>query len=330
MPDIGTGISAAASIAGSAISSSGAKDAAKTQAGAVDAGIASQERMFNQNRADLAPWRSAGSNALGQLSRLLGDGVPGSAAYSKAYSDYHKTIEDYNAANAEYQALWSQPSSASRNARIAQLDGEIKALNSRAASLLQTAKDTQGQPADPQFGSLMKDFSLADFQADPSYEFRRNEGQRGINNSAAARGMQLSGATLKALNRYNSDLASQEYGSAYARDAANKERKFNMLSGVAGTGQTATNTTAALGASSANNIASLLSDRGNALAAGQVGSSNAWSGGFGDVINNYQQSQLLNRLFPATGSGGSSGYSGGFTNPTAIGGANSLYVPRIA
>lgn len=302
MPNIGTGISAAASIGGSIIGGNASKDAAKTQAQSADAALASQERMFNQNRSDLAPWRETGGAALSDLAKLLGIGGG---------------VESFD----QFTKRFTQPVGRDW------LPQEMSNLQSQYQAY-KAAQETQNRLNPTK--SLLDPFTLADFQADPSYEFRRNEGQRGINNSAAARGMQLSGATLKALNRYNSDLASQEYGAAFARDAANKERKFNMLSGVAGTGQTATNTTAALGASSANNIASLLSDRGNALAAGQVGSSNAWSGGFGDVINNYQQSQLLSRLFPSPSTPGIAGGSGGFTNPTAIGGANSLYVPRIA
>jgi hypothetical protein len=158
-------------------------------------------------------------------------------------------------------------------------------------------------------GALMKDFSLKDFQADPSYAFRRQEGLKGVNNSAAVRGMQLSGATLKALNRYNSDLASQEYGNAFNRDAANKNRKFNFLSGVAGTGQAAANTGAALGAQSSSNTQNTLTGMGNAQAAGYVGANNNLVGGINDAFQAYQQQQLLNRLFPQYSSTGNSSSS---------------------
>lgn len=298
MPDIGTGISAVASIAGSAISGSAAKDAAKTQANAVDSAAAASQHQFDQNRADLAPWRETGWLALSELSKALGLGGG---------------VESFD----QFTKRFTQPVGRDW------LPQEMTNLQSQYAAY-KAAQETQNR-LNPQ-KTLLDPFTMADYQADPGYQFRLSEGQRGIQNGAAARGMQLSGATLKALNRYNSDLASQEYGAAYARDAANKERKFNMLSGVAGTGQTATNTTAALGANNAANIASLMTDRGNALAAGQVGASNAWSGGISDAFNNYQQSQLLNRLFPTT----SPSSSGGFTNPTAFGGSNSLYVPRIA
>ena len=52
---------------------------------------------------------------------------------------------------------------------------------------------------------------------DPGYEFRRVEGQRGIESSAAARGSILSGGTLKAIDRYNQDYASNEFQNVYNR-----------------------------------------------------------------------------------------------------------------
>lgn len=55
------------------------------------------------------------------------------------------------------------------------------------------------------------------FEASPDYAFRKQQGMDGIQGSAAASGGLLSGATLKALNANNSNLASGEYGSAYNR-----------------------------------------------------------------------------------------------------------------
>jgi hypothetical protein len=67
------------------------------------------------------------------------------------------------------------------------------------------------------------------FQADPGYQFRLNQGLTGINNAMAARGMGNSGRTLKALTDYNQNFASNEYGNAYGRN-------FNRLSTLAGLG----------------------------------------------------------------------------------------------
>lgn len=54
-------------VVGSLIQSNAADNATDAQRGATDASLALQERQFNQQREDFAPWRTAGANALGQL-----------------------------------------------------------------------------------------------------------------------------------------------------------------------------------------------------------------------------------------------------------------------
>jgi hypothetical protein len=56
-----------------------------------------------------------------------------------------------------------------------------------------------------------------DLQADPGYQFRLSEGLKALDRQAAARGGLISGSALKASQRYGQDMASQEYGQAYAR-----------------------------------------------------------------------------------------------------------------
>lgn len=160
-------------------------------------------------------------------------------------------------------------------------------------------------------GSLMLPFKPTDLQNEPGYQFGLKQGEDSINRAASAGGRLLSGATLKALNRYNQDYAGTKYNEAFNRDLAQKQNIYNMLSGQSGTGQVATQQIAAAGQNSANNIAELLTGQGNALAAGQVGSANAWGNAFNGIQNQYQQQQLLNRLFPKTGAMSSSSGSGG-------------------
>lgn len=65
--------------------------------------------------------------------------------------------------------------------------------------------------------------SPGDFQASPDYQFRKEQGMAGIEQGAAGRGSLLSGATLKALNDYNSNLASGEYANWWNRDMQNRQ-----------------------------------------------------------------------------------------------------------
>lgn len=52
----------------------------------------------------------------------------------------------------------------------------------------------------------------------PGYEFRRNQGREGIENSAAARGGLLSGNALRSIEEYGQDYASNEYDKALGRE----------------------------------------------------------------------------------------------------------------
>lgn len=137
------------------------------------------------------------------------------------------------------------------------------------------------------------DFS--DFYESPGYNFRLREGQKAIDRSLAARGMALSGAGVKEGIRYGQGLASDEFGNYW-----------NRLSGLAGTGQTATNTGAMLGANMAGNIGNYMANTGSAranayMAAGQ-GINNAVQGG----LSNYM---LYNYLNPSqTSTAGTSYY----------------------
>lgn len=146
-------------------------------------------------------------------------------------------------------------------------------------------------------GQFTNTFGMDDFQADPGYQFRLQEGQRGINSAAAARGASYSGATLKALSRFNSNQASQEYGAAYNRFNNDQNTLFNRYSGVAGTGQAATNQVSAAGQAYANNAGQAIQDAGTARASGYVGTGNAINGAIGQLGNYY----ALNSLLPTAG-----------------------------
>jgi hypothetical protein len=63
----GFAAAAVGAIGGAVISSNSADKAANTQAQSTEAGIAEQQRQYDQNRADQAPYRATGTAALGQL-----------------------------------------------------------------------------------------------------------------------------------------------------------------------------------------------------------------------------------------------------------------------
>ena len=151
-------------------------------------------------------------------------------------------------------------------------------------------------------GRFTREFSPEDLARgqDPGYAFRMSEGMKALERSAAARGGLLSGATMKGIQRYGQDMASQEYQNAFNRFQINRGNQLNPLLSIAGLGQTSTGQAGQQATNYANMAGSNITGAGNASAAGQIGQANALTsgiaGGLGQGINFYQNQQILNRL----------------------------------
>ena len=122
--------------------------------------------------------------------------------------------------------------------------------------------------------ALLRDFSREDFTKDPGFKFRRNEGEKAIDRAAGARGSRYSGATLKGLQRYAQDFASNEYQNAYNRFNNDRTMRHNFLSGAA-----------QLGVGAQGQVGNYTAGAGAAQAAGQMGGANALWGGVADAYN---------------------------------------------
>lgn len=174
------------------------------------------------------------------------------------------------------------------------------------------------------YGSLAKPFGTDQFQQDPGYAFRQAEGMKALERSAAARGGLLSGGTLKGIQRFGQDLASQEYGNAFNRYQVERSARLNPLQSLMGSGQSATNMqTGNIGQSSQNEQANLM-NAGQARASGYVGSANALGGALGSIGQAaasyplYQaQVNYLNQGGAYTRPGG--GFGGGANTPFTTG-----------
>lgn len=300
------GSSAISGIAGASASSK----AAKAQQAAADQASATQLQMFNQSRDDQEPWRQAGQAGLNELSIRMGV-VPQTSARVGQPGQGLPAIEAYDALRnrlmPQYQSM-QQPShwdandggmrtddAALEQAISAELARQQASYSDAASKQIADQRTAQAATSEnPNFGSLLKNFTLADFEKDPGYEFRQAEGMKGITNSAAARGGLLSGAALKAAGRYNQEFASNEFGNAFNRDASNKTNQFNRLASLSGVGQTAANQIGQQGIATGNQIASNQIGAGNARASGYIGQSNALTGALGQGINAWQQQQYMN------------------------------------
>lgn len=114
------------------------------------------------------------------------------------------------------------------------------------------------------------------FYKSPDYQFRLSEGNKALDRSGAARGMALSGAQLKALNRYNSDMASTEYNNWY-----------NKLYDISSSGQNAAAQVGAAGSSAAQGISNSLMAGGNARASGYINKANSYNNALGGLVGAY-------------------------------------------
>lgn len=134
-------------------------------------------------------------------------------------------------------------------------------------------------------------------QMDPGYAFRLSEGQKALDRSAAARGGLISGAALKAAQRYGQESGSQEYSNAY-----------NRLAGMAGLGPSAAGVQNSLGQNYANQSNSLAmmnaANQGNlALQRGNIAASQY--GNYGSALNTALNTDW-NKLGQRFGGGGGS------------------------
>lgn len=147
------------------------------------------------------------------------------------------------------------------------------------------------------------------FRTTPGYNFRLQQAQQAVENSAASRGGLLSGNTLKDLTRFSQGLAEEEF-----------QNVFNMLGNLRNPGATQTMSRAAqnLGA----NVGNTLQAGGQAQAGGILGGNQAMQSGIGGaagILGNYFANQSggslpageTPQLFPGGASAGAGGFFGG-------------------
>jgi hypothetical protein len=191
----------------------------------------------------------------------------------------------------------------SRQAASMQADAAQRAQEQQAAQYAQSRADLQpwvqsGGQANNKLASLMGlDGSdpTAQLQSSPGYQFRYDQGMAGVQNSAAARGGLLSGGTLKAIQKYGQDFASNEY-----------QNQWNRLNSMSNTGQASAAGQAAQSQAFGNASANNSQAQGNALASGAMGTGNAWANGINGAINGYQNNQMMNLLNKRPSGGGGS------------------------
>jgi hypothetical protein len=268
--------------------SKSAKDAARAAGQGSDAATQETARQYDQTRADFAPYRVTGTGALNQLASVfglpsttaeqfsadqamqadvpMGDAMlPAGATSRHVGKNWYAVDYDTDGDGTKEYIGNIRPGGAS--GRFTPADGiDINELKRNRLS--RVAATAQQQPSAAP--------NMSGFFTSPGYEFRRSEGMRGIERTAAASGGAFSGNALKALADFNSNLASNEFGNY-----------FNQLASIAGIGQTSTNATAAYGANAANSASRNQLAAGDARASGIIGQGNAWGNTVQDLSGLY-------------------------------------------
>jgi hypothetical protein len=176
------------------------------------------------------------------------------------------------------------------------------------------------------YGSLGKAFGTEQFQQDPGYAFRQSEGMKALERSAAARGNLLSGSTLKGVQRFGQDLASQEYQNAFNRYQTERAAKLNPLQSLMGAGQSSANVLTGAAGQMGQNEATNLYNAGAARASGYVGQANALSGALGQIGGIASQIPMQNAMINYYGNNtaATGGSPGG-----AFGRSTNNYLPGV-
>jgi len=322
---IAAGIGAVGAVGGGLIASSGAKKAANAQAQAAQNAQAAQERMFQQQVQLQEPFRQAGMTAQQQIMYLLGLGSPDdygagaqgvkATAYDPSQTYYFADGTAYNPQQDRANAVPGAMGAFGRiGANIAEklgagAEGMTPEQLIQRGLLYTQAPVAGGAKPSGEFGSLAKPFGMDQFEADPGYAFRQSEGMKALERSAAARNGLLSGATMKGIQRFGQDLASQEYQNAFNRYQVERAARLNPLQSLMGSGQSSANTLTSaagqFGQASANNAMNV----GAARASGYVGSANALSSalsGVGQMAMQYPMYQAQTNYFNSMANSGSS------------------------
>lgn len=272
--------------------------------------LAEQKRQFDLQRADQAPYREAGANALGDLQGGLraGDYTPNQFNYQGGQPEGAPLPEFAGGNRFNFNLEEDQGYQFARDQGIKSANREAAAGGSynsgnRLAEIADRVTGIASQYADQAFNRQMG-ASRENYGRDVS-EYGLNYGReqdiygRDVSREASDYGRSLTGFGIGRENQQDAYGQNQNY--------------LNRLSSIAGLGQTATARGAAAGSNMANAVAGI--NQANAL-----GQANAANTRYGSINNAFQGGasnlMLMNRLnsniIPVGGQGGvgATGYGG--------------------
>lgn len=285
-----------------------------------------QWQMYQQNLANQSPYLKSGNLALSALSGGLGLGNPYNTPTSTAtqgnpgIQPVNQGPRTQNISSGDWRGANPQLAVAgdvSTNTATQGVNTGLGTVGSSSTPYGPTPTTNYGATPEEMaaanashvtngVGDFTKTFAPSDLTTDPSYQWRLQQGQMNLDQSAAARGTLGSGQNLRDVVNYGQGAASQEYQSAYDRFMNNQNTAYNRLAGLAGVGQTTANNIGTSGQNTASQIgnttmagvnAANQANLGgaNAGAAGTIGQANAITGGLNNAANNYMMYQAYNQ-----------------------------------
>jgi len=231
------------SLIGGAMKSGSAKKARKHAERQLDKQLAFAQGIFDQQREDTRHYREGGEIAFDQLMAM--SGLP------SRRSRFRRGRGVYNAG----QNAW-------------------------AGRTINTPFGTVTIPGSPGGGGGFWDYGqettqrspLDILKADPGYQWRLEQGEKGLHRGGAARGGLLSGGMVSDIIKYNQGFAAQEYQNAY-----------NRIANIAGLGQVGTGMSHANTPSVINAASDAFGRNAAYGASAYVGQGNAWADVAGDI-----------------------------------------------
>jgi hypothetical protein len=182
---------------------------------------------------------------------------------------------------------------AANKAADAQTQAANKAAQTQLAMYDKTREDLSpyrdiGKTASTQLTSKLSDLTAPisvnpdDFKNSEAYSFLQKQGMKGVENSAAARGLASSGAALKGAATFESGLNSQFWQQNFNNQVTNQTNAYSRLKGLVDTGENASAQTGSAGSVAAKGAADAQIGAGNAQAA----AANATGGAITNAANN--------------------------------------------
>jgi hypothetical protein len=158
----------------------------------------------------------------------------------------------------------------------------------------------------------------ASLEKTPGYQFTLKQGLKAVQNSAAARGLGVSGAAMKGASDYATGLANKTYLDQFNVANTNATNTWNRLFGTAGLGANAAAMTGQAGLTTGQGIGNNLMSAGNAQAGANMAMGNAGANLFNGLGGYAMYQSLKNPGGGFWGSGGNNSNAWAGYNQTGL------------